>query len=76
MVLTDFKKSDTMNKPEENNIYDFPEKGRIFSTSGINSLSPEEQKKIEEIKPILKNLITHIIEQEINDYLTTLYDKN
>lgn len=39
----------------------------------ITNFEPKKENKLEEIEPILINLISYIIEKEIEAYLNTLY---
>ena len=69
-----------MNKPDKSITHFEPEKGqrRLLSGDKVGSRCPffgtsEKEKRHEVIEPILINLISYIIEKEIETYLNTLY---
>jgi len=57
LVLTNLQEFDTMKEQDKS----------------ITNFEPKKENKLEEIEPILINLISYIIEKEIEAYLNTLY---
>jgi hypothetical protein len=65
------KRENNVSKEEQRSL--LPSSNDVMRCSSLNF--QEKEKKLKDIEPVLRSLISYIIDQEITKYINNLHDK-